>query len=195
MSVAVARSWQILCHVFSARNLPLGLTLCLYHFQCLVIDAAGKGNKTKFANHSSTAPNMFAQIKLVQGEHRIGMYSKRRLYPGEEIFFDYKHEHEAMSNPDAHAPSWFQRIEGKEEEGETTRKKGVALKHTGGTSSKGAAAGSKRHREQSSGGGAKRQRSGGRGSVAAAPAAASSSNHTRKRTNRVVAASSLDEED
>ncbi|KAJ7914045.1 hypothetical protein B0H13DRAFT_1712227 [Mycena leptocephala] len=55
----------------------------------LSIDGTYVGNDARYINHDAQNPNCHAQVRMVNGEHRIGIYATRPLIPGEEVLFDY----------------------------------------------------------------------------------------------------------
>ncbi|KIJ96321.1 hypothetical protein K443DRAFT_635499 [Laccaria amethystina LaAM-08-1] len=54
------------------------------------LHSGGAGNETRYINHQSgELANCTAKIRLVNGEHRIGINALRKIKPEEEILFDY----------------------------------------------------------------------------------------------------------
>lgn len=61
----------------------------LHKLYCKKITLFLKGNTSRFINHSCD-PNAETQKWTVNGELRIGFFSKRTILAGEEITFDYQ---------------------------------------------------------------------------------------------------------
>lgn len=54
------------------------------------IDGKGRSNIARYVNHSC-APN--AEAELDEDELRVRIYAKRKIQPGDEIFYDYGKEY------------------------------------------------------------------------------------------------------
>jgi len=104
-----------------------------------VIDAWQKGNKFRFANHSTTA-NCRVEKIVVDGDHRVAILANQDLLPGDELFYDYKYELTTDMPPD-----WAQQYRG------------------GGRGARRGGRGSRGRREHSVGAGGRRSGRGGRG--------------------------------
>ncbi|GLB39383.1 putative histone-lysine N-methyltransferase activity [Lyophyllum shimeji] len=53
------------------------------------IDGTKAGNESRFINHDRKNANCHACVRLVNGEHRIGLFALRRMSPGTEILLNY----------------------------------------------------------------------------------------------------------
>ncbi|KAJ6465402.1 hypothetical protein C8R45DRAFT_839883 [Mycena sanguinolenta] len=55
----------------------------------LSIDGTYAANDARYINHDGERPNCCAKVRMVNGEHRIGIYASESLKPGEEVLFNY----------------------------------------------------------------------------------------------------------
>ncbi|RCV19547.1 hypothetical protein SETIT_3G394700v2 [Setaria italica] len=54
-----------------------------------VVDATKRGGLARFINHSCE-PNCYTKVITVDGQKKIYIYAKRRIYAGEELTYNYK---------------------------------------------------------------------------------------------------------
>lgn len=95
--------------------------LCSVHW---VIDGQLKGNKLRFANHSSSA-NCRPEILTVDGDHRVAIVANKDLQVGEEIFYNYNYRADI-------APKWAVDGKDKKDHHQGVQGAGVGKKKGGG---------------------------------------------------------------
>lgn len=54
-----------------------------------VADATVRGGRARFINHSCD-PNCYTKIFTIDGQRKIGIYAKKSIEAGHELFYDYK---------------------------------------------------------------------------------------------------------
>lgn len=55
----------------------------------VVVDATVKGNAARFINHACD-PNCYSKIVDILGSKHIIIFAMRKIFPGEELTYDYK---------------------------------------------------------------------------------------------------------
>ncbi|KAJ7593243.1 hypothetical protein C8J56DRAFT_493886 [Mycena floridula] len=55
----------------------------------LAIDSSRVGSVARFVNHDKARWNVVARVRLINGEHRIGLYAARPISKGQELWMDY----------------------------------------------------------------------------------------------------------
>ena len=68
-----------------------------------VIDASRHGNKSKYINYNKNNPNVFQKKILVNGEHKIGLFAKQKMFAGQELTYDYNFKQ-------GNVPSWAKKL-------------------------------------------------------------------------------------
>ena len=66
--------------------------------QTVVVDSTRLGSRIKFVNHSKEKANLYPRSVRIGGDLRIGLFAKKPLEPGQELFFDYGYSMEGWRN-------------------------------------------------------------------------------------------------
>ncbi|KAF9460279.1 hypothetical protein BDZ94DRAFT_1324210 [Collybia nuda] len=75
-----------LCRDYVSRH--RGRTYVFQLNPTLSIDSSKAGNESRFINHSKK-PNCHACVRLVNGEHRIGLFALKKIEAGSELLLNY----------------------------------------------------------------------------------------------------------
>ncbi|KAJ6607937.1 hypothetical protein B0H10DRAFT_2069867 [Mycena sp. CBHHK59/15] len=62
------------------------------------------GNNSRYINQDAANPNCKAHVRMVNGEHRIGIYATRHLALGDEVLFEYGEFFQVDSDKTARTP-------------------------------------------------------------------------------------------
>ncbi|KAF5400772.1 hypothetical protein PHET_05757 [Paragonimus heterotremus] len=81
---------NLICEIREVRYRAAGVDCYMFRIdQDLVIDATYAGNAARFINHSCD-PNCYAKVITMDDKKHIVILAQRRIYPGEELTYDYR---------------------------------------------------------------------------------------------------------
>ncbi|GAA57433.1 histone-lysine N-methyltransferase trithorax, partial [Clonorchis sinensis] len=81
---------NFVCETREIRYRSAGVDCYMFRIDSdLVIDATYAGNAARFINHSCD-PNCYAKVVTVDDKKHIVILAQRRIYPGEELTYDYR---------------------------------------------------------------------------------------------------------
>ncbi|KAF8572203.1 hypothetical protein P879_01419 [Paragonimus westermani] len=81
---------NLICEIREVRYRAAGVDCYMFRIdQDLVIDATYAGNAARFINHSCD-PNCYAKVITLDDKKHIVILAQRRIYPGEELTYDYR---------------------------------------------------------------------------------------------------------